>query len=310
MNPVNDYIGELKLFSRSVGYLKNVDFTLRKFQIVCNNRDILETDEDMVKVFIQSLIDQGIKEKTIHDYVKNIERFFTYVIESKKYGITDNPVKRISKKLNYKKQQTKRPNKTLEEVSKFIKNIHNPRDRAIITLLAKTGIRNGELTALNIEDIDFDNELLTVDKHINNPSSNTIVKGRKNRNETIIPLDDETTRTLKFYLISKPKAKNKALFVSQNANRLYEMDISKIVKDWSIKTGFGTDTNETEKKIVPHYFRSWNAYQLQINGCNPIVIDAIRGDLASTMRAFYVNQVLPFDFIRKEYLRCVPKFGI
>jgi integrase len=311
MNPVEDYLSELKLFNRSIGYVKNVDFTLKNFQTSCNVKNILDVNEDAVKLFIQYLREKGIKERTINDYIKNIERFYFYVIESKKYGLTDNPAKRIAKKLNFKKTQTKRPIKTLDEVSKFIKNIHNPRDRAIVVLFAKTGIRNGELTALNIEDIDFNDELLKIDKHINNLSSNTTSKGRKNKNETVIPLDDETIRTLKFYLISRPKkVKSNALFVSQNGNRLYEMDISKLVKDWGIKTGIGINSNETDKKITPHFFRAWLTYMLHMNGCNPIVIDAIRGDVAATIRDFYTNQVLPFDVIKKEYLKAVPKFGI
>jgi len=63
-------------------------------------------------------------------------------------------------------------------------------------------------------------------------------------------------------------------------------------------------------KIVPHFFRAWATYTLQINGLNPSIIDYVRGDVANTIRGFYFNQVLPFEVIKKEYLRCVPKFGI
>lgn len=310
MNPVNDYIVELKLFGRTIGYIKSVNYALKKFQDSCNGKDILKVDEDIIKIFIQDMRDQKLADRTLLEIVRAIERFYSFVIESRKYGLLDNPVSRIVKRLNHKKFQTKRPIKSIEEISKFIKNVHNPRDRAIIIVLAKTAIRNGELTALDIEDIDFDNEVLTIDKHVSNLSSNTIIKGRKNGNETRIPLDDETLRALKFYLISRSKTQNNALFISHNGIRLYEHDISRIVKDWSIKTKTGKDTKETDKKIVPHFFRAWATYTLQINGCNPAVIDAIRGDVASSIRAFYVNQVLPFEVIKKEYLRTVPKFGI
>jgi integrase len=310
MNPINDYQSELKLFGRTIGYLKNVNYVLKKFQESIDGKDILEIDEDSIKTFIQVMRDQQFAERTIIENIRAIERFYSYVIESKKYGILDNPVSRIAKKLNHKKIQTRRPIKTTDEISQFIKAIHNPRDRAIVVLLSKTAIRNGELTALNIEDIDFDNEVLTIDKHINNGSTNSIIRGRKNGNETKIPLDDETTRALKFYLISRPKTKNNALFISHNGIRLYEHDISRIVKEWSIKTEIGIDTNETDKKIVPHFFRSWATYTLQINGLNPSIVDYVRGDVANTIRGFYFNQVLPFEVIRKEYLKAVPKFGI
>lgn len=310
MNPTDEYLTELELLGKAKSYIKSVKYTLKKFQESCNDNGILTVNEDDIKKFIKDMRDQQLNDKTLINYVKAVERFYDYAIESKKYGLTDNPVKRLSKRLNNKRQQTKRPIKTIEEITKFIKAIRNPRDRAIIILLAKTGIRNGELVALDIQDIDFGNETLAVNKHINDTSTNTTAKGRKNGNESILPLDDETIRALKFYLATRPKVKSDALFVSQNGNRLYETDISRIVKEWSIKTKICIETNDTDKKIIPHYFRAWIAYNLQINGCNPAVIDAIRGDTASTIRAFYVNQVLPFEVIKKEYLKAVPKFGI
>ncbi len=310
MNPIDDYLSELKLLGRSSSYIKGSGYALDKFQNSCNGSGILEVNEDTVKTFIQDMRDQQLADRTLTDYVRAIDRFYSFVVESQKYGLTLNPVKRLSKRLNHRRQQTKRPIKSIEDIAKLIKGIHNPRDRAIIVLLSKTAMRNGELVALDIEDIDFDNETLTIDKHIGDHETNTIVKGRKNGNESLIPLDDETIRALKFYLMSRPKTKNKALFMSHNANRLYAVDIIRIVKEWSIKAGISLDTTDTDKKIVPHFFRAWCTYMLQINGCNPAVIDAIRGDVASTIRAFYVNQVLPFEVIRKEYLKAVPKFGI
>jgi integrase len=135
----------------------------------------------------------------------------------------------LSKRLNNKRQQTKRPIKTIEEIAKFIKGIHTPRDRAIVILLAKTAIRNGELVALNVEDIDFDKETININKHIADHTTNTIKKGRKNGVETLIPLDDETLRALKFYLMTRKNNINEGLFISNNGNRLYAQDIIRIV---------------------------------------------------------------------------------
>jgi site-specific recombinase XerD len=310
MNPISDYLSELKLLGRSSAYIKSTGYAMDKFQKSCNGKGILKVNEDTIKTFIHDMRDQQLADRTLTDYVRAIDRFYSYVVDTQKYGLTFNPVKRLSKRLNHKRQQTKRPIKTLDEIAKLIKGIYNPRDRAIIVLLAKTAIRNGELVALNIEDIDFDNETLTVNKHIGDHETNTIVKGRKNGNESLIPLDDETIRALKFYLMSRPKTRNKALFISHTGNRLYAQDIIRIVREWSIKTKISIETTDIDKKIVPHFFRAWATYTLQINGCNPAVIDAIRGDVASTIRAFYVNQVLPFEVIRKEYLKAVAKFGI
>jgi integrase len=317
MNPVKDYIDELRLLGRSANTIRNTINVLKKFQGSCNGKDVLEVTEGEVKLFIQAMRDQPISDRSLSEYMRHVDRFYSFVIENKKYGLVDNPVKRLSKRLNNKRTQTKRPIKTTDEITKLIKNIHNPRDRAIVVLLAKTAIRNGELGALDIEDIDFDNATIRIDKHVADHNSNKIMKGRKNGNTSVIPMDDETIRVLKFHLMTRPAVKLKdkpedgnALFKSIKGYRLYPKDITRIVKEWAIRTGTCLNTIDTDKKIVPHFFRAWCTYTLQLNGCNPVVIDAIRGDVASTIRAFYVNQVLPFEVIKKEYLRTVPKFGI
>jgi site-specific recombinase XerD len=310
MNPIDDYIGELKLLGRSTAYIKSTGYALDKFKKSCNGKGVLQVDEDTIKTFIQDMRDQKLADRTLTDYIRSIERFYSFVVETQKYGISFNPVKRLSKRLNHKRQQTKRPIKTIDEISKLIKGIHNPRDRAICVLLPKTAIRNGELVALDISDIDFDKETLNVNKHVGDHETNTIAKGRKNGNETLIPLDDETIRALRFYLISRPKSKSNALFISHTGNRLYAQDIIRIVKEWSVKTKTSIETTDIDKKIVPHFFRAWATYTLQINGLNPSIIDYIRGDVATSIRGFYFNQVLSFEVIKKEYLRTVPKFGI
>lgn len=100
------------------------------------------------------------------------------------------------------------------------------------------------------------------------------------------------------------------LFISNNGNRLYAQDIIRIVKEWSVKTKTCVETTDIEKKIVPHFFRAWATYTLQIGGLNPSIVDYIRGDVANSIRGFYFNQVLPFEVIKKDYLKAVPKFGI
>ena len=312
MNPFEDYISELSLLGRSHNYQRSMGCSLRKYADSLKGKDPITATEDDFKNYIQDMREQELSEGTLVANVRAVERFYDYVVESRKYGLTFNPTSRISKRINHKKHQTRRPEKTIEDVGKFIKSIHNVRDRAIVVLLAKTGIRNGELVALNVSDVDFTNETVNICKHIIDHEKNVVGKHRKNGNDTVIPIDEETIRTLKSYLISRPifKTKNPALFLSYRGERLFIQDVGKTVKEWSIKSGLVLDSVDTDKKIVPHFFRAFLTYNLALNGCNPSIIDNIRGDVATNIRNFYTNQVLPFDFVKREYLRTVPKFGI
>lgn len=312
MNPFEDYISELSLFGRSQNYLTYTNYALKKYSKSLKGKNPIKATEEDFKLYITELRGQGLAEQTLVNNIKAIERFYDYVVESRKYELKSNPTTRISNKINLKKHQTRRPEKTIEEIGNFIKSIHNVRDRAIVVLLAKTGIRNGELVALDVSDVDFANETVSICKHITDQEKNTVGKHRKNGNDTIIPIDEETIRALKSYLVSRPvfKTNNQSLFLSYRGERLFIQNVGKIVKGWSIKNGLGLDTNDTDKKIVPHFFRAFLTYNLALNGCNPSIIDNIRGDVATNIRNFYTNQVLPFDFVKREFLRCVPKFGI
>ena len=65
-----------------------------------------------------------------------------------------------------------------------------------------------------------------------------------------------------------------------------------------------------EKGLSPHWFRHFMSYELLAADCKPMVIDYIRGDVASDMKGMYARQILPFDKIRSEYIRTVPQFGL
>ncbi len=300
MSATKDFLEELELFGKSWNYIYSTKATLRDFARSCKGANATEFDvpadvtEDDIKKWLKDMIERGLSEKSRIKDVSKLHRFFVFLSESPKYNLKYNPVSRISKQLPRPSKQTQRPIKSVDEISKMIRNIFHVRDRTIIVLLAKTGIRAGELSALDVDDVDFENRALRVNKRIGNYFDLTIASGRKNKVESKIPLDDETLRALKVYIAIRQPCGTKALFISDRGNRMFLADIDKIVKNWAIKTGTCKDSNRTDEKITPHFFRAWITYQLQINGCNPMIIDAIRGDKASNMRMFYANQVLPF----------------
>ena len=57
----------------------------------------------------------------------------------------------------------KRPYLTMKEMDRLITLSRSPRDRLILRLLSRTGIRVGELLALRVEDIDFEKRTLLIE---------------------------------------------------------------------------------------------------------------------------------------------------
>ena len=308
MNPFEDYISELEILGRKPAYIRGIRSSFNSLIASIGHGDGINpshiTERD-IKAWIQDMRKRDLKDVTIKKAVENVERFFAFLIESPDHNdITTNPCKRIYKRLPHGRTQTRRPFKTVEDVGRMIKAAYMPRDRAILTILAKTGIRRSELTGLDVSDVNMDERLLTISKHYDD-QARILIPGRKNGVESILPLDDETVKVLKVYLAVRQPVDD-ALFVSRNGLRLHNSEVGRIVGDYATNAGLMTNGD----RITPHYFRAWCTYQLTINGCKPEIVQVIRGDMANTMANFYTREILSFDDVRREYLKAVPVFGI
>jgi site-specific recombinase XerD len=112
-----------------------------------------------------------------------IRKFFTFMEENRM--IAGNPANTVKGA----RREEKEPGILYKEQYKALlyEASDNPRDYAIIMTFLQTGIRLSELANLRVEDVDFDNKVLTVRQG----------KGKKDRQ---IPLVDEEVRALRNYL--------------------------------------------------------------------------------------------------------------
>lgn len=310
MNPYDDYISKLQMLNRKPAYLRSVTGTIRDFSVSTGvadpaNLDPSQVREGSVKGWITSMRDRNVSDQSVKLRVDLLRRFFDFLIEAPdQEGITMNPVSRIAKRLPSGRKQTKRPFKSVEEVGNLIKSAFNPRDRAILTVVAKLGLRSGELTGLNVSDVDFDDRAIHIDRHYYD-RADVLIAGRKNGTTSTLPLDDEVLKVLRVCTATRQPAGD-TLFVSRGGRRMNSGEVGRVVRDYVTKSGI----LKNGERITPHYFRAWMTYQLTINGCKPEIVQVIRGDVADTMANFYTREILSFDDVRREYLKAVPVFGL
>jgi site-specific recombinase XerD len=301
-----DYIEELELLGRKPSYIRGIRAAFTDFRHSIGDEDI-DVDlvsERQIKGWISDMRGRGLKDVSIKNAASAIKRFFDFMVESPDHSFKkQNPVARIYKKLPHGRIQTRRPFKTTEQIAQMVKSAYIPRDRAILTVLTKTGIRRSELIGLDVSDVDFDDSLLNVMRHYD--QSGVMLAGRKNGVESVLPLDAETIRVLKTHITTREPVDG-ALFLSRNGKRLDGSVVGGIVKSYAESAGLLANGDV----ITPHYFRAWITYQLTINGCKPEVVQVIRGDVADTMANFYTRELLSFDDVRREYRRSVPVFGL
>lgn len=166
-------------------------------------KDVREINTNDLRIYLSSYQQENKCSKVTLDNIRRILSSFFAWLEDEDY-IGKSPVRRIKKIKTTKVVKETFSDENLEKLRDCC--IH-PRDRAILDLLASTGIRVGELVKLNISDVNL------VEREC-------IVLGKGDK-ERPVYFDAKTKIHLEHYLQSR-KDNNPALFVTINApyNRL------------------------------------------------------------------------------------------
>ena len=119
--------------------------------------DILEVGQEALRGFIVHSRDRGRSQRSIKLIFSVLSSFYEYL----KYEglVTSNPVldvrKRYLRRYKDNGDSHERQLISVEDIARMINSTMDIRDKAIIALLAKTGIRRNELISLDITDVDF-----------------------------------------------------------------------------------------------------------------------------------------------------------
>lgn len=168
------------------------------------------------RVITENPFDCGIKRVSVKDPHKQV-------------AMTAAELKKVVNRINDNSIGTKRANARREAWKE--------RNLAIFALLMVTGIRVTALTELNMEDIFWDQKIIRVTD--------------KRRNTYEYELDDGTMKVLKDWSVKRnellAKRECNALFISNRRTRITDKSVRDLVKAY---------TEDFEKHITPHKFRS------------------------------------------------------
>ena len=177
--------------------------------------------------FMKHEKDRGISPATIENYRHAFNAFFDFMIREEL--IVKNPMKRV---MPFKTADIMQIPFSDTEVRLLDEGAKTDRDRAIIAFLGATGCRVAEATAVNRDDIDWQNGRLKV-----------FGKGSKER---IVYIDDVSAMLIKRYLETR-KDDLPCLWLGKRGERLEPGGMRYILKEIGKKTGV--------KGVHPHRFR-------------------------------------------------------
>lgn len=176
------------------------------------------------------------------------------------------PIQRVRSRHSFDPSEDEKefPNLTLGEIRTVLWSISHLRDRLIVLLQLKLGLRASELCNIKLSELRI--EVPAVNDYYDDIGTHWTLHGRPNAvyiphdrdrnksgNPRVLPLDDETRGLLRRYLLTRPTASCQWLFLAKDTHRqLAHQDVTAVWKD-----AFHPIYEETErnKAVTSHFGR-------------------------------------------------------
>ena len=242
---------------------------------------IEQVEKEKVERYIEYLLHQGKKPKTINCHLNAIRQFYEYLSQETTLDITNTAENvsavRMPKPLPKHLQD--------EQVNVFFAVVDKPRDLAIFNLMLRTGLRVAEVSNLTFEEIDFKRGRIWV----------RCGKGKKDR---IVFMTTEVVRVIAEYLKCRPASNSRHLFLVEKGNYkgkpLSVRGIQKRMEYYAKKAGLQASC---------HHLRHTMATQMLNAGASLATIQDLLGhaSITTTQRYAKISNIK----VQKDYYKAM-----
>lgn len=286
------------------GMVSTMDYIYRTKEycvfLETRGKNPLNSDKDDLRAFLSRLKGRGLKFKTIDRIYSCLSAFYEFLIIE---GLVEyNPILPFRKYYlrRYKNDSDSEIRKliSVEDASRLVNSILDSRDKCILVMLFKTGMRVGELTSLDMGDIDLDKGEVTL-------------KIKKKRSNRVLFLDNETIDVLHRWLAARKNrngAKEQALFLSKIEKRITRRSIEEVIEKHAERVGLHNPGARLEERFTPHCCRHWFVTHLLRAGMSRDFVKELRGDTRG--EAIDIYNHIDKKELRESYLAHIPQLGI
>ena len=235
--------------------------------------DVSSVDKKTVQHFVGSLTEKGLSPKSTGRKLASIKSFFRYLL--KHAHVESNPASTVKAP----KQHASLPKFLQKEVLEQILSYSDKddwqlkRDKTILELLYSTGIRLGELVAIDMGDV-----------QINQKTVKVFGKGGKER---IVPFGGKAAEALGFYLKDRnihvqKDLNDNPLFISKKGLRITPRTVQ-----WRLKKLF--DSVAAGSGFTPHLMRHTFATHLLNHGADIRAVKELLGHASLSSTQIYTH---------------------
>ena len=301
----NDLIERFREDCNLRGWTATKDYIYRAKEfcafLEARGKNPLNVDRDDLKAFLVRLKERGIKSTTIDKIFTCLSAFYEFLIAEEL--VEYNPVLKFRKYYlrKYKNDDNSEIRKliSVEDASRLVNSVLDTRDRCILVLLFKTGMRIGELMRLDVNDVNLERGTVSLKK----------TAKRSNRK---LYIDDEAIAVLSRWLVSRKNRQGSdspALFISKSGIRMSKRAIELITMKHAQRIGLHDPTSgKLEDRFTPRCCRHWFVTHLLRSGMSRDFVKELRGDTRGEAIDIY-NHIDPKE-LRESYLAHIPQLGI
>jgi integrase/recombinase XerC len=269
---VVDFLRHLREKNSSQHTIKAYTGDLANFSAYAGSRNWTQIDHIAIRGFLSQLYEKGLSKTSVARSLAAVRSLYRWLAQEGE--VDQNPAKLVATP-KLPKKLPRVP--TIEEMN-FVLDGNMPetaafpeRDRLMLELLYGCGIRNSELTGINIDDIRLSAEAI-------------LIRG-KGKKERYVPFGDSVKGALPPYLqvrqtlLSETRKNSNALLINQRGGRLTTRSVGRIIKKIAVAKGLSPDGH-------PHTLRHAFGTHMLEEGADLRAIQELLGHerLATTQR--------------------------
>jgi integrase/recombinase XerC len=269
---VNDFLCHLRERNASLHTIKAYKGDLALFAAYAGPRDWKHIDHIAVRGFLSQLYEKGLSKTSVARALAAVRSLYRWLAQE---GVVQQSPAKLVATPKLPKKLPRVP--TIEEMNTVIDGAlpevasFTERDKLMFELLYGCGIRNSELTGINLDDIRTSAEAI-------------LIRG-KGKKERYVPFGAMVSAALKAYLpkrrnlLESSRKNSNALLINRRGGRLTTRSVGRIVKKIAVAKGLSPD-------VHPHTLRHAFGTHMLEEGADLRAIQELLGHerLATTQR--------------------------
>lgn len=302
---LDDYLADLRLRGRTGRTVENYRSNVNAFVAFLGKTPPARVGHEELRRFLDHLLngEHKLSPKTVSRIFSALNSFYGYLEYAQK--VPANPVPGFRRRYLDLVQREASKNVTalrqlisVADMRRLALSIADARDRALLVLAAKTGVRRQELINMDVEDVDWRDQSVQL-------------KPTRKRTNRIVFFDDETGRTLHEWMRLRPSrnaARTGPLFTNRQGGRISRNHVYYTIMDAAQALGLHDPNGSLKTRFGPHACRHFFTTFLMRAGMPREYIAWLRGDAPAATVDLYTH--IDRDQVREAYRARIPQLGL